>query len=135
MDTKTVLNDIQNLFARSFSVPGSQEASAQDCCYQAFLPATAQCKFLGFQDIALNQIDEDTVEEDKGKSRFNLWDILFPDRGLETYRMLEGEDMTPFVAYKSGNRYYVADGNGRLAAARYMGKAYILAEVWEWPCR
>jgi ParB-like chromosome segregation protein Spo0J len=37
------------------------------------------------------------------------------------------------VAYQSGDRYIVADGNTRLAAARYVGSAYVLAEVWELP--
>lgn len=97
------------------------------------LPRPAQCNFLGFQDIALNQIAGNLVQENKSKTRFNLWDILFPDRWVEDYRMIEGEDMTPIVVYKSGNRYYSADESGHLAAARDMGKAYILAEVWELP--
>lgn len=37
------------------------------------------------------------------------------------------------AVYKSGNRYFVTDGGHCLAAARYLGQAYVLAEVWELP--
>ena len=105
-------------------------------CEWIVLPDTAQCKFLGLRYIALDEI----VEKDKEVSRFSLQDILFrlreifiPDRERETYRQLEGDDMTPITAYRSGNRYIVADSGNRLATARYLGQAFILAEVWELP--
>ena len=105
-------------------------------CEWASLPNPAQCKFLGLRYIALDEI----IEKDNGESRFGLQDILFslreilfPDRERETYRRLEGDDMTPITAYKSGNRYVVADYGSRLAATRYLGQAFILAEVWELP--
>jgi hypothetical protein len=50
---------------------------------------------------------------------------------MDAYRSLEGEDMTLCVAYKSGEHYYVKDEDGRLGAARHMGRAFILAEVCE----
>lgn len=99
-------------------------------------PDTTRCKFLGLRYIALDQI----VEKDAGNRRFSLremlhtlWDIFFPDQERATYRALEGEDMTPLVAYQSGDRYLVAEGATRLAAARYIGSAYVLAEVWALP--
>ena len=105
-------------------------------CEWASLPNPAQCKFLGLRYIALDEI----IKKDNGESRFGLQDILFslreilfPDRERETYRRLEGDDMTPITAYKSGNRYVVADYGSRLAVARYLGQAFILAEVWELP--
>jgi hypothetical protein len=41
--------------------------------------------------------------------------------------------MIPIAVYKSGNRYFVTDGGHCLAAARYLGQAYVLAEVRELP--
>ena len=97
-------------------------------------PNTAQCEFLGLRYIALDEI----IEKDKEASRFSLQEILFglreilfPDHERETYRRLEGEDTTPVTAYKSGNRYVVTDGGNCLAKARYLGQAFVLAEVWE----
>ena len=129
MSTKTFVQPLRSNVTSTY-----QEACLQDC-RQAFLPDTAQGKFLGFRDIALDQIAGDPAGKDKGKVRFNLWNILFPDRGIETYRSLEGEDMTPIVVYKSGNRYYAKDDSNRLTVARALGKAFILAEVWECPDR
>lgn len=129
MSTKTIIG------LQSHITGASQQACAADSRWTLPLD-TARCKFLGLRYIALDQI----VEKDEGKSRFTLldilytlWDIFFPDRGRETYRELEGEDMTLIVAYKSGRRYLIPDGNTRLAAARYVGNPYILAEVWELP--
>ncbi|MBN2393307.1 MAG: hypothetical protein JXR84_21430 [Anaerolineae bacterium] len=109
--------------------------TAAECEWIA-LPNTAQCEFLGLRYIALDEI----IEKDKGESRFSLQDvlfglreILFPDRERETYRRLEGDDMTPITVYKFSDRYIVAGGGNRLAAARYLGQAFILAEVWELP--
>jgi len=134
MSTKTIVNDLRYSVAST-----SQEAASADV-ERVFLPDAAQCKFLDLQYIALDQIIERPVEKDKGKSCLNLWDFLytvwdifFPDRGREAYRRLEGDDTTPIVVYKSGSRYYVADGNNGLAAARYLGKAFVLAEVRELP--
>lgn len=117
----------------------TQKVTVSDC-RGASLPDTAQCKFLGLRYIALDEIIENPVEKDKGESRFALWNILlglwavlFADRDRETYRRLEGDDMTPITAYKSGNRYYLANGDNGLATARYLGQAYVLAEVWELP--
>ena len=114
----------------------NSQKSATAACEWASLPNTTHCEFLGLRYIALDEI----VERDKGASRFSLQDILFglreilfPDRERETYRRLEGDDMTPITAYKSGDRYIVADGGNRLATARYLGQAFILAEVWELP--
>jgi hypothetical protein len=129
MSTKTFVQPLRSNISSTF-----QKESLQDCS-RAFLPETVQCKFLGLRDIALDQIAGDPAENDKGKSRFNLWEILFPDKGIETYRRLEGEDMTPIMVYKSGKRYFVKEGSSRLAVARALGKAYILAEVWERPGR
>ena len=105
-------------------------------CEWLSLPNTAQCEFLGLRYIALDEI----IEKNGAANRFSLHDVLFtlreiffPDHGRETYRRLEGDDMTPVTAYKSGNRYIVADGGNRLAAARYLGQAFILAEVWGLP--
>lgn len=117
---------------------GNLVSAPEKACAWVSLPDTAQCKFLGLQYIAVDQIVESPAA--KGATRFNLrdvffslWAMLFPDQGRETYRQLEGEDMTPVVAYKSGNRYYLADGGHSLAAARYLGQAYVLAEVWALP--
>ena len=107
----------------------------------ASLPDTARCKSLGVRYIALDEIIENPVEKDGGESHgkslrnvlFDLWGILFRDHGRETYRRLEGDDMTPITAYKSGNRYYVADGGNSLTTARYLGQAFVLAQVWELP--
>jgi hypothetical protein len=129
MSTKTFVQPLRSNVSSTF-----QKECLQDCS-QVFLPDKAQCKLLGFRDIALDQIVGDPAEKNKGKSRFNLWEILFPDKGIETYRTLEGEDMTPIVVYKSGKSYYIKDGSSRLAVARALGKAYILAEVWERPGR
>jgi hypothetical protein len=113
----------------------SQKVAAAECEWGS-LPNTAQCEFLGLRYIALDEI----VEKDKEASRLSLQDvlyglreILFPDRDRETYRRLEGDDMTPITVYKSGDRYFIADGGNRLAAARYLGQAFILSEVWELP--
>ncbi|MGC9394790.1 MAG: hypothetical protein ACP5J4_08040 [Anaerolineae bacterium] len=104
------------------------------------LPPTTQCTYLGLHYIALDRIVENPGKTEEGRNRLNLGDvllslrgILFPDRGRETYHRLEGDDMTPITAYKSGNRYIVADGDNRLATARYLRQAFILAEVWEVP--
>ncbi len=91
MSTKAMAHDLRCTFTSA-----SKKVSAQDS--RRTLPATAQCKFLGLQYIELDQIAGDSVKKDEGKSRFNLWDILFHDRGRETYRGLEGGDMTPVVA-------------------------------------
>lgn len=103
-------------------------------------PNTAQCTFLGLHYVALDEIVENPAGKGEDKRRFSLQniliglrEILFHDRGREAYRRLEGDDVTPITAYKSGNRYYVADGGNALATARYLGQAYILAEVWELP--
>ncbi len=125
MSTKTLAQPLRGNLTHT-----AQKTSVQDS-RQAFLPEAAQCKCLGVQDIPLNQIAGDTAENDKNKNRFNLWEILFPGRGIEAYRQLEGEDMTPIVVYKSANGYFTEDGSGRLAVARSLGKAFILAEVWE----
>jgi hypothetical protein len=109
--------------------------TAAECEWIA-LPNTAQCEFLGLRYIALDEI----IEKDKDESRFSFQDILrglrkilFTDRERETYRRLEGDDMTPITAYKSGKRYIVADGDNRLATARYLGQSFVLAEVWKLP--
>ena len=39
--------------------------------------------------------------------------------------------MTPIAVVKSGSRYIAANGDGRLAVARALGRAFVLAEVWE----
>ncbi|MBN2005755.1 MAG: hypothetical protein JXA21_20530 [Anaerolineae bacterium] len=126
MSTRTIVRDPRCGFAGA-----SEKAFAQESTRT--LPNVARCKFLGLQYIEVNQIAENSVERAEDKSRFNLWNILFPDRDAETYRSLEGENMTPVVAYKSGDCYILADGGNHLSAARYMGQAYILAEVWELP--
>jgi hypothetical protein len=129
MPNQTVTHDLYNPGVNVFD-----EVPIQDT-HQACLPDAMQCNFLGVQDIPLDQIAGNPGEKGAGKSRFNLLDILFPDRGVEAYRRLEGDDMTPIVVYKSGNGYCVADGSSRLEVARHMGKAFILAEVWEYACR
>jgi len=104
-------------------------------CGEVMLPDTAQCTYLGLRYIALHEIVEDK-EESRLSLRdiiYNVWDILFPDSGRETYHRLEGDDMTPVTAYKSGNRYYVPDGGNSLATARYLGQAFVLSQVWELP--
>jgi len=102
-------------------------------CKQMTLPNTAQCRYLGLHYIALNEITEDKKENrlDLRDILRNFWEILFPEHGSETYHRLEGDTMTPVTAYKSGNRYYVADDGNSLATARYLGQAYVLAQVWE----
>jgi len=112
---------------------------AQTCAWIS-MPDTALCKYLGLRYIALDEIDEHPAEEDREKSSLSLggvlvslWEILFPDHERETYRQLEGDDMTPFTVYKSSNRYYVTDEDNNLATARYLGQAYVLAQVWELP--
>jgi hypothetical protein len=42
--------------------------------------------------------------------------------------------VAPIVVYKSGRCYTAADGSSRLAIAASMGRAFILAEVWELLC-
>ena len=127
----TTTRVIRGLHSNIVCAP-QKEAGAE--CEWIALPNTAQCEFLGLRYIALDEI----VERDKGESRLSLRDILlglrgilFPDRERETYRNLEGDDMTPITAYKSGKRYIVADGDNRLATARYLGQSFVLAEVWE----
>lgn len=121
-----------------------QKTAASECTPErgwASLPDTAQCKFLGVRYIALDEMIENPAAKDGGESHgkglqnvlFDLWGILFPDHGRETYRRLEGDDTTPITAYKSGNRYYVADGGNSLATAHYLGHAFVLAQVWELP--
>ncbi len=107
-------------------------------CPRISLPDTAQCKFLGLQYIAVEQVVEAPVA--KSETRFSLRDvllslraILFPDQERVIYRQLEGDAMTPVTAYKAGDRYYLADGGHSLATARYLGQSYILAEVWTLP--
>jgi hypothetical protein len=129
MSTKTFIQPLQCNVSST-----AQKACMQDS-RRAFLPEAARSKLLGYRDIALDQIIEDPAEKDKGKGRFNFWNLLFPDHGIEAYRQLEGEDMTPIVVYKSANCYYIKDGGDRLAVARSLGKAFILAEVWECPCK
>jgi hypothetical protein len=142
----TTTNTITGLRNNSNRIPYYKTA-ASECaqeygqeCVWVPLPDTAQCKFLGLLYIALDEIVENSAEKGKGKSRLSLrdaliglWEILFPDRGRETYRRLEGDDMTPITAYKTGNRYYVADGSHALATARYLGRSFVLAGVWELP--
>lgn len=118
-------------------ISAPEKARATECA-RVSLPDTAQCKFLGLQYIAVEQIVETSAA--KRDTRFklrdvflSLWAVLFPDQGRETYRQLEGDDMTPVVAYKSGDCYHLADGERSLATARYLGQAYILAEVWALP--
>lgn len=125
----------------------TREVTPAECahpCVQEYewvsLPDTALCKYLGLHYIALNEIVENSAEEGKAKigsalrdALLSLWEIMFPDRGRETYRKLEGDDMTPITTYKSSNRYIVADGNSSLATARYLGQTYVLAQVWELP--
>ncbi len=43
--------------------------------------------------------------------------------------------MTPIVVYKFANCYHIKDNRGRLTLARSLGKAFILAEVWEYTGR
>jgi hypothetical protein len=125
MSTKTFTQPLRDNLTRTAQKPSLQDSR------QAFLPEAAQCKCLGVRDIPLNQIAGDTAENDKNKNRFILWEILFPGRGIEAYRQLEGEDMTPIVVYKSANGYFTKDGRSRLTVARSLGKAFILAEIWE----
>ena len=120
----------------NIACPSQKVAEAE--CEWVSLPNTAQCEFLGLRYIALDEI----IEKDKEASRLSLQEILFglreiffPDPERETYRRLEGDDMTPITAYKSGNRYVVAGGGNRLAVARYLGQAFVLAEVWGLPKR
>ncbi|HNT76044.1 MAG TPA: hypothetical protein PKH77_13600 [Anaerolineae bacterium] len=134
MSTRTITHDLWGNISCVSEKPASSNFE------QVCLPNVAQCKFLGLQYIALDQVVEVCAEKDNGKGRFNLEDILFtvkdiffPDHERETYRRLEGEDMTPIAVYQSGNQYLVTDGGQRLAVARYLGQAYILAEVWELP--
>lgn len=121
----------------------AQEVAAVKCaqeCEWIPLPDITLYKYTGLRYIALDEIIEHSAEEDKSKTRFTFhdiisgfWEIMFPDRGREIFRQLEGDDITPVTAYKSGNRYYVTDGGNSLATARYLGQAYILAQVWELP--
>ncbi len=126
MSTRTIVRDLRCGF-----VGASEKASAQE--YKRVLPDVARCRFLGLQYIELERIAENSAARSDGKSRFNLWSILFPNRDGETYHNLEGGDMTPVTTYKFGDRYIIADGDNSLAAARSLGQAYILAEVWELP--
>ncbi len=100
------------------------------------LPGSARCEFLGLQYIALDQLTDSSATA-KDNHRFNfrdilpaVWGIFFPDHGREIYRRLEGEDRPPIVVYKVGARYFAADEQD-LAAARYLGQVFVLAEVWE----
>lgn len=128
---------------RSSVIRSKQESAEAKCaqeCEWIPLPDTARCKYVGLHYIAMDEISERPAAAGKNAIKFTfrdilsgLWEILFPDHGRETYRQLEGDDITPITVYKSRNRYIVTDGGNSLAKARLLGQAYILAQVWELP--
>lgn len=94
----------------------------------AVATAAAARTLVGLRDLPVDRIVDSTGAT---ANRLSLREILFPAHGLAAYRALEGEEMTPIAVVKSGSRYIAANGDGRLAVARALGRAFVLAEVWE----
>ncbi len=95
-------------------------------CPPAAATAAAARTLVGLRDIPV-----DRIVDGAAAGRLSLREILFPNHGLAAYRALEGEEMTPLAVVKSGDRYIADNGDGRLAVARALGRAFVLAEVWE----
>ncbi len=114
---------------RRYAGGEAAEKLGQGAC-PACPPATAAAArtFVGLRDIPVDRIVDSTGATG---NRLSLREILFPAHGLAAYRALEGEEMTPIAVVKSGGRYIAANGDGRLAVARALGRAFVLAEVWE----
>ncbi len=123
MSTQTALQNLRGFVTHPLDTAETHE-SCHAPCY------TAPCKFIGLRDIPLEKIAGSLDGAEPEPRRFDLRSLLFNDHDRAEYRRLEGDDLTPIRVVERDGSYYAVAGRD-LAAARYTGKAFVLAELWE----
>jgi len=73
--------------------------------------------FLGVKDIPVDQIVGASTRREEFAHKFRPFSRYFQNRSI--------------VVHKVGERYLVKNGHYRVSMARFMGKRFIRAKVWE----
>lgn len=93
------------------------------------------------RDLGVMPVEVDRIVGSVGRwrdfdARFRLVNRATKDRYQRILSLMrEGHNFEPIHVYKVGDKYYVADGNHRVSAAKELGVAYLDAHVQEFfPC-
>jgi hypothetical protein len=92
MSSKTAVANLHHAFAAIFEKDPCNEASMAS---QLVAPRS----FPGARRTGVKALANDPCEENKIIRRFSLLEFLFPDRGLETFRQVEGGQEPSVLMY------------------------------------
>ncbi len=123
MSTQTALQNLRGFVTRPFQTAETGERCDAPC-------HVAPARLIGLRDIPLEQIAGSLDGAEPASTRFDLLSLLFTDHDRAQYRRLESDDLTPIRVVQHDGSYYAVSSRD-LAAARYTGKAFVLAELWE----
>ena len=90
-------------------------------------------RFIGENEIPLEQIVGTLNRQNDFDDQFRPLKPSLRDRWVNTRLAHEREGWAPILVHKVGDHYYVEDGHHRVSVARYLGMAFIQANVWEYP--
>ena len=90
-------------------------------------------RFMGMQEIPLEKVIGTLGRESDFDAKFRPVKKHLRDRWVNVFINLECDNGSPILVHKIGEVYYVEDGHHRTSVARSMGKAFIYADVWEYP--
>jgi hypothetical protein len=90
---------------------------------------------LGVQDITIENIVGSVDRQDDFDSQFRPLKDHLAERWANIYMHLEHDDLPPIKVFQICDRYFVEDGHHRVSAARFAGRKFIQAEVWDYPQR
>ncbi len=90
-------------------------------------------KFMGLQEIPIEKVMGTMGRDGDFDAQFRPVKKHLRDRWVNVFTKLEPDSWPPILVHKIGDVYYVEDGHHRTSVARALGRAFISAEVWEYP--